>query len=116
MSNSRNTPIEVIEHYLPVRMRQYRLRNGSGGQGQFQGGEGIVREYEMLGPVSVTLLSDRRAHPPYGAGGGKPGEVGRNVLVRAAGTEEVLPSKVRLSLNAGDRLRLESPGGGGFGS
>ena len=116
MSNSRNTPIEVIEHYLPVRMRQYRLRDGSGGQGQFQGGEGIVREYEMLGPVSVTLLSDRRVHTPYGAGGGKPGQVGRNILIRADGTEQVLPSKVRLSLNTGDRLRLESPGGGGFGS
>jgi len=115
MSNSRNTPVEAIERYLPVRIRQYHLRRGSGGAGKFAGGDGIVREYEMLDRVSVTILSDRRERPPYGAAGGQPGEVGRNTLIRANGIEEKLPSKVRLILNAGDRLRIESPGGGGFG-
>lgn len=115
MSNTRNTPVEAIEHYLPVRIRQYRLRHGSAGAGEFQGGEGIVREYEMLGDTSVTVLSDRRERGPYGAEGGQAGGPGRNTLIRADGSQEVLPSKVRLELKAGDRLRIESPGGGGYG-
>ncbi|HEY1212026.1 MAG TPA: hydantoinase B/oxoprolinase family protein [Bryobacteraceae bacterium] len=116
MSNSRNTPVEVIEHYLPVRIRQYRLRKGSGGIGKFTGGEGIVREYEMLDQATVTVLSDRREQGPYGAGGGQPGQPGRNTLIHPDGSEEPIPSKARLILRAGDRLRIESPGGGGFGS
>lgn len=116
MSNSRNTPVEVIEHYLPVRIRQYRLRKGSGGIGKFTGGEGIVREYEMLDQATVTVLSDRREQGPYGAGGGQPGQAGRNTLIHADGSEEPIASKARHTLRAGDRLRIESPGGGGFGS
>jgi N-methylhydantoinase B/oxoprolinase/acetone carboxylase alpha subunit len=116
MSNTRNTPIEVIEHYLPLRIRQYRLRRNSGGSGKFTGGDGIVREYEMLDNVSVTVLSDRREQPPYGADGGRPGAPGRNTVIRSNGIEERIPSKACLSLNAGDRLRIESPGGGGFGA
>ena len=115
MSNTRNTPVEAIEHYLPVRIRQYRLRKETGGNGKYRGGDGIVREYEMLDNVSVTVLSDRRKQPPYGAAGGEPGKVGRNTLIHAEGREERTPSKARLLLNAGDRLRIESPGGGGFG-
>jgi N-methylhydantoinase B/oxoprolinase/acetone carboxylase alpha subunit len=115
MSNTRNTPVEVIEHYLPVRIRQYRLRGGSGGSGQFTGGEGIVREYEVLDQTSVTVLSDRRERGPYGAAGGQPGQAGRNTLIHPDGSEEPIASKAHLTLHAGDRLRIESPGGGGFG-
>jgi N-methylhydantoinase B/oxoprolinase/acetone carboxylase alpha subunit len=115
MSNTRNTPVEAIEHYLPVRIRQYRLRKGSAGAGAWRGGEGIVREYEMLDTTSVTVLSDRRKRQPYGAAGGEPGQVGRNTLIHPDGAEQTIPSKARLTLNPGDRLRIESPGGGGFG-
>jgi N-methylhydantoinase B/oxoprolinase/acetone carboxylase alpha subunit len=114
MSNTRNTPVEAIEHYLPVRIRQYRLRHDSSGTGAFPGGEGIVREYEMLTNTSVTVLSDRRRTGPYGAQGGARGGPGRNTLIRD-GQEQVLPGKVQLELRAGDRLRIETPGGGGYG-
>jgi N-methylhydantoinase B/oxoprolinase/acetone carboxylase alpha subunit len=115
MSNTRNTPVEAIENYLPVRIRRYGLRSGSGGAGAFPGGEGLVREYEMLVPTSVTILSDRRGYPPYGSRGGRPGVRGRNTLVRK-GREQILPGKVQLELHPGDRLRIETPGGGGYGS
>jgi len=115
MSNTRNTPVEAIEHYLPLRVNRYGLRRDSAGAGAFPGGEGIVREYEMLVETSVTLLSDRRKFPPYGACGGGPGGLGRNTLVRD-GVEETLPGKVELRLKAGDRLRVETPGGGGYGA
>ncbi len=116
MSNTRNTPVEAIEHYLPVRIRQYRLRRGSGGAGAYPGGDGLVREYEVLTDTSVTVLSERRRSRPYGARGGEAGHPGRNTVIRADGREEVLPSKVRLELRAGDRLRIETPGGGAFGA
>jgi N-methylhydantoinase B/oxoprolinase/acetone carboxylase alpha subunit len=115
MSNTRNTPIEAIEHYLPVRIRRYALRKDSGGAGDYPGGDGIVREYEMLTETSITLLSERRASHPYGAQGGEPGGCGRNTVVRADGSAETVPAKVRLELRSGDRLRIETPGGGGFG-
>jgi N-methylhydantoinase B/oxoprolinase/acetone carboxylase alpha subunit len=116
MSNTRNTPIEAIEHYLPLRIRRYALRQDSGGIGHYPGGEGILREYEMLTETSVTLLSERRISQPYGAQEGGPGGCGRNTVVRADGSVETLPAKVQLELKAGDRLRIETPGGGGFGS
>jgi N-methylhydantoinase B/oxoprolinase/acetone carboxylase alpha subunit len=114
MSNTRNTPVEAIELYLPVRIRRYGLRTDSSGAGAFPGGQGIVREYEMLTDTSVTLLSERRRRGPYGALGGKPGGCGRNTLIRD-GREEVLPGKIEMRLQAGDRLRIETPGGGGYG-
>ena len=114
MSNTRNTPVEAIEHYLPVRITEYALRKDSGGDGAFRGGNGIVREYEMLTDTSVTLLSDRRERQPYGAEGGAPGAHGRNTLIRDAVAER-LPGKVQMTLRAGDRLRIETPGGGGYG-
>jgi N-methylhydantoinase B/oxoprolinase/acetone carboxylase alpha subunit len=136
MSNTRNTPVEAIERYLPLRIRQYRLRRESGGDGAAPGGEGIVREYEILTDTSVTVLSERRRRGPYGARGGADGAPGRNTLIRGGqkegkaregkeregtereGTEaieETLPGKVQLNLRAGDRLRIETPGGGGWG-
>jgi N-methylhydantoinase B/oxoprolinase/acetone carboxylase alpha subunit len=115
MSNTRNTPIEAIEHYLPLRLREYALRPGSGGRGRWRGGDGIVREYEALAETEVTVLSDRRVGAPYGAAGGDAGWPGRNSVVRG-GVVTVLPGKARLTLAPGDRLRIESPGGGGFGS
>jgi N-methylhydantoinase B/oxoprolinase/acetone carboxylase alpha subunit len=114
MSNTRNTPVEAIEHYLPVRIHRYGLRAGSGGAGTYRGGDGIVREYEMLSETAVTVLSERRLHAPYGACGGRPGAPGRNVVVRN-GREEVIGGKISLTLQPGDRLRVESPGGGGYG-
>jgi N-methylhydantoinase B/oxoprolinase/acetone carboxylase alpha subunit len=114
MSNTRNTPVEAIEHYLPVRIRRYGLRTGSAGRGAFAGGEGIVREYEMLTDTAVTVLSDRRRFAPYGVRGGGQGGRGRNTLVRD-GREQTLPGKVELQLRRGDRLRIETPGGGGYG-
>jgi N-methylhydantoinase B/oxoprolinase/acetone carboxylase alpha subunit len=115
MSNTRNTPVEAIEHYLPLRIRRYALRHGSGGAGAFPGGEGLVREYEFLTDASVTVLSERRRRAPYGAQGGAPGGSGRNTLIRRDGPEEVLPGKTELHVQPGDRLRIETPGGGGYG-
>lgn len=115
MSNTRNTPVEAIEHYLPIRVRQYALRAGSGGGGRYRGGDGIVREYEMLTDTAVTVISDRRKGAPYGAEGGLPGEQGQNTVIRDGIIEQV-PGKVWLQLKRGDRLRIESPGGGGYGT
>jgi N-methylhydantoinase B/oxoprolinase/acetone carboxylase alpha subunit len=114
MSNTRNTPVEAIEHYLPVRVRQYALRQGSGGGGEFSGGEGLVREYEAMTETTVTILSERRRRQPYGMAGGGPGAAGRNTLIRD-GKEQALPGKIELRLRTGDRLRIETPGGGGYG-
>jgi N-methylhydantoinase B/oxoprolinase/acetone carboxylase alpha subunit len=115
MSNTRNTPIEALEHYMPVRITEYALRKDSSGAGEFAGGEGLIREYEMLTGTEATLLTERRKSQPYGAQGGEPGGSGRNTLVRIDGSREVLPAKVRVALKAGERLRIETPGGGGFG-
>ena len=115
MSNTRNTPVEALEHYLPVRIRHYGLRQGSGGTGRWRGGDGIVREYEMLTETAVTVLSERRKGAPYGAAGGNAGTPGRNTAIRS-GAEERLPGKATVTLAAGDRLRIESPGGGGYGA
>jgi N-methylhydantoinase B/oxoprolinase/acetone carboxylase alpha subunit len=114
MSNTRNTPVEAIEHYLPLRIRQYRLRQGSGGAGAARGGDGLVREYEFLAPASVTILSERRRGRPDGVAGGKPGASGRNTLIRD-GVEQLLPGKIQLDVHTGDRLLIETPGGGGYG-
>jgi N-methylhydantoinase B/oxoprolinase/acetone carboxylase alpha subunit len=114
MSNTRNTPVEAIEHYLPLRVVRYGLRRDSAGAGASPGGEGIVREYEVLTSTSVTILSDRRLSRPYGACGGGPGGCGRNTLIRN-GCEQPLPGKIQMQLSPGDRLRIETPGGGGYG-
>ncbi len=114
MTNSLNTPLEALENYLPLRIRRYGLRRGSGGRGATRGGEGIVREYEFLVPAALTIMSERRKFAPYGLGGGKPGARGKNSLL-SRGRAKVLGSKVNVSIRPGERLRIETPGGGGFG-
>jgi N-methylhydantoinase B len=110
MTNTQNTPIEVLEMNYPLRVRRYEIRYGSGGQGQKNGGCGIIREFEFLQTARVTILSERRAHAPYGLNGGAPGEVGQNFL-----NDQLIKGKVSLSVLAGDRVRIETPGGGAFG-
>jgi N-methylhydantoinase B/oxoprolinase/acetone carboxylase alpha subunit len=115
MSNTRNTPVEALEHYLPVRLHRYGLRRGSGGAGRFRGGDGIVREYEMLTETVITVLSDRRKGAPYGLRGGSDGRSGVNTVVSPSGNRQI-GGKVTMTLQAGERLRIETPGGGGFGN
>jgi N-methylhydantoinase B len=118
MSNTRNTPIEALEYAYPLRVVRYALRDGSGGLGTWRGGDGLVRELEFLTECEVTLLTERRRFAPWGLQGGQPGALGRNVLIRRSGVsvEEIdLGGKQRLTLHAGDRLRIETPGGGGWG-
>ena len=114
MTNSWNTPVEAFEHQYPLRVRRYTIRRGSGGDGRYRGGDGLIREIEFLAPCEVTILSDRRARGPYGLGGGRPGRPGRNTLLRA-GKAKAAPAKANFQVEAGDALRIESPGGGGWG-
>jgi N-methylhydantoinase B len=115
MTNTLNTPIEALEMAFPFRLLRYALRRGSGGAGMHRGGDGIVREYEILSPATVTVLSERRIVAPWGLAGGTPGTPGRNLLLHADGRVEELPSKFTRRLSSGDRLRIETPGGGGWG-
>ena len=115
MTNSLNTPAEALENAYPVRLRQYSLRPKSGGRGLHAGGDGIVREIEVLTDAQVTLLADRRTRGPYGLNGGSNGSSGRTVIIRQDGSEEELPGKTSVRLGPGERVRIESPGGGGWG-
>lgn len=114
MTNTLNTPIEAFEYSFPIRIRQYHIRKGSGGKGRYRGGDGIVREYEILAPAEVTVISERRNNPPYGLNGGEPGKTGNN-LVYQNGQYQQRPAKFSEILNRGDRIRIETPGGGGWG-
>jgi N-methylhydantoinase B/oxoprolinase/acetone carboxylase alpha subunit len=114
MTNSLNTPIEALENYLPLKIRSYALRKGSGGRGSNSGGEGIVREYEFSVPVDLTVISERRRFAPYGAGGGGEAATGRNA-VESRGRSRPLGGKGNVKLARGDILRIETPGGGGYG-
>jgi N-methylhydantoinase B len=116
MTNTLNTPVEALELVFPFRLVRYALRRGSGGAGLHQGGDGIVREYTILAPATVTMLSERRAVAPWGLAGGAAGAPGRNLLLHADGRTEELPSKFTRHLHPGDRLRVETPGGGGWGA
>jgi N-methylhydantoinase B len=110
MTNTRNTPIEVLEMRYPLRVRRYCLRRGSGGEGLHRGGDGLIREYEFLRPIRFTLLTERRRHQPWGLAGGGAGKPGVNRL-----NDEQLPGKVEREVQPGDRLTMETPGGGGWG-
>jgi N-methylhydantoinase B len=116
MTNSLNTPIEALEYAYPFRVRSYGYRKGSGGAGEFKGGDGIVREIELLAGAQVTLLCDRRRFQPYGLSGGEGGQVGLTRLIRPDGSSEDLPGKCSVHAKQHDRIRMETPGGGGWGA
>ncbi len=110
MSNTLNTPLEALELEFPLRAIEYSVRRGSGGAGRHRGGDGVVREVEALEEMRYSLITERRRHAPPGAAGGEPGARGRNLL-----NGEELPAKASGTLHPGDRLRIETPGGGGYG-
>jgi N-methylhydantoinase B len=114
MTNTLNTPVEAIEYEFPFRINQYAIRKNSGGNGYHTGGNGIIREILLLNDAECTMLSDRRIGVPYGISGGLPGKPGENIL-KKNGKEIKLPGKFNLFLNKGDILRIETPGGGGYG-
>jgi N-methylhydantoinase B len=114
MTNSWNTPVEVFEQTYPVRVRSYSIRKNSGGAGKFLGGDGIIREMELLTATQVAVLSDRRERGPYGLNGGLAGKRGKNELLRK-GKTMTLPGKCAFNADAGNILRIETPGGGGWG-
>jgi N-methylhydantoinase B len=114
MTNSLNTPAEALEYAYPLRVREYKIRKGSGGKGKHRGGDGVVREVEVLAPARMSLLADRRKRAPYGLSGGDDGKPGSAGIVRDGRTSKI-GSKGSWELKAGDRVRIETPGGGGFG-
>jgi N-methylhydantoinase B len=125
MTNTLNTPIEALELAYPLRVRRYAIRHGTGGSGAQRGGDGLIRELELLRPATISLLTERRRLAPYGLQGGGAGAVGRNVWIPGqasgaapagpAGSERDLPGKTTFRASPGDVIRLETPGGGGFG-
>jgi N-methylhydantoinase B len=116
MTNSLNTPAEALEYAYPLRVTRYSLRQSSGGDGKFRGGNGIVREIELLSDAEVTLLADRRSRGPYGLNGASDGAPGKTEAIHLDGSRATLPGKTSLRLKKGERIRIESPGGGGWGS
>ncbi len=114
MTNSLNTPLEALENYLPLRIRRYSLRSRSGGAGRKKGGDGIIREYEFYVPTQISVISDRRHFAPYGLDGGENGHRGRNSLISGK-RKKMLSAKFNIRAQPGDILRIETPGGGGYG-
>lgn len=114
MTNTAITDVEVLERRYPVRLRRFEVRRGSGGDGRFRGGDGLVREFEFLERITVSLLTQHRVEAPYGMDGGEAGACGRQVWVSREGERE-LPSVVTFEVEAGDRVVIETPGGGGWG-
>ena len=110
MTNTLNTPVEVLELNYPLRITRYAIRRDSGGAGKFRGGDGVVRQYQFLENAEVSLLTERRVLPPWGLEGGEPGQCGRNEL-----DGQVLPGKVRFNAESGQVLTIMTPGGGGYG-
>ena len=116
MTNTRITDPEILEARHPVRLVAFALRRGSGGAGRHRGGDGLVRRYRFLAPVTASLLTERRTCAPYGLAGGSPGARGRNAVARRDGRVEELPSHAVVALAPGDELVIETPGGGGYGA
>jgi 5-oxoprolinase (ATP-hydrolysing) len=117
MTNTRATDPEVLEQNFPLLLHEFSLRKNSGGKGQFQGGDGLIREMEFREPMEVNLLTERRIQPPYGMLGGKEGACGKNWYFSADAEESPIPleGKSTLKTRPGDRIRIETPGGGGYG-
>jgi N-methylhydantoinase B len=115
MTNSLNTPAEALEYAYPLRVRKYSLRPASGGNGKSRGGDGIVREIEVLTDCEVTLLADRRSRGPWGLAGGSDGAAGKAYITRNDGSVEEMPGKFSTRLRRGERITIETPGGGGWG-
>jgi N-methylhydantoinase B len=115
MTNSLNTSAEALEYAYPLRVRTYSLRKGSGGLGKHRGGDGIVREIEVLTDSDLTLLADRHTMGPYGLNGGASGTPGKATVTRSDGSSQNLPGKFNIRLRKGERIRIETPGGGGWG-
>lgn len=114
MTNTMNTPIEAIESSYPMQVEQYAIRQGTGGEGKFKGGDGIVRSLRLLTDAEVTILSERRVFSPYGLQGGANGQSGSNVLIRD-GKEQPISAKATLAIQEGDIIEIRTPGGGGYG-
>lgn len=115
MTNTKNTPVESLSQHYPFRIAAYGLRSDSGGEGKYEGGQGIIRELEFLADATVTLMGERRKIQPWGLQGGRAGAVGEDWLIRPSGAKELLPGKTTFEVSAGDRLRVHTPGGGGWG-
>jgi N-methylhydantoinase B len=115
MTNSLNTPAEALEYAYPLRVRSYSLRPDSGGNGKFRGGDGVVREIEVLTDCDATLLADRRSHGPWGLSGGREGAPGSASIERCDGSSEPMPGKFSTRLRKGERITINTPGGGGWG-
>jgi len=111
MTNTLNTPVEILEKYYPLRITQYAIRRESGGKGQHKGGDGLIRQYEFLDDCHVTLLTERRRHPPWGLAGGKPGQAAINLL-----NNKPVPGKTEFKVGPGDQLTIQTAGGGGWGN
>ena len=116
MTNTMNTPVEAMEFAFPLRLKRYAVRRGSGGDGKFKGGDGVIREVEFLAPARVTLMSERRKLPPPGYHGGHHGEPGENVLLRGGYEEITLAGKELIDVKAGDVISIRTPGAGGWGA
>ncbi|MET0106200.1 MAG: hydantoinase B/oxoprolinase family protein, partial [Sedimenticola sp.] len=116
MTNSRLTDPEVLEWRFPVLLEDFSIRRGSGGDGRYRGGDGVVRRVRFLAPMTAAILSGHRVIPPYGMSGGDPGTVGRNRVERVDGTVVELSGSEELAMGAGDLFTIETPGGGGYGT
>ncbi|MCC6238422.1 MAG: hydantoinase B/oxoprolinase family protein [Dehalococcoidia bacterium] len=115
MTNTMNTPLEALPLAYPFTVERYELRPGTGGAGAHRGGDGLVREYRFHDEATVTIVSERRVFAPWGVAGGEPGALGRNTLIRADGTTSDLGPRAEVRVGPGDRVRIETPGGGGWG-
>jgi 5-oxoprolinase (ATP-hydrolysing) len=116
MTNTRITDPEILERRYPVLLREFSIRRNSGGSGAHRGGDGLVREVEFLEPLNVAILSERRVFSPYGLEGGQPGLRGENIFIRKDGRRLNLGAKNEIQARPGDRIRILTPGGGGFGT
>ena len=114
MTNTLNTPVEALEFAFPFRVERYEILQGTGGQGEFRGGDGVRRDLRILYPAQLNLICERREKPPYGLSGGRPGTCGRDRIYRD-GKEIRIPSKGSFQIQAGDIISISTPGGGGYG-